>query len=140
MITENTRKQLADYRKNGKKLKYLINYLIGLVVDEDDFEKIILKEMKALAFNEDEIVECMEYDFGLDMSWHPFSVNCKKEKKIMDLYIKEIEDIAARYTESQSDGYSQIMRICDAMKESENGGKFYNEFIVPSNIGKTPKL
>lgn len=75
MITENVRKQLADYRKNGKKLKYLINYLIGLVVDEDDFEKIILKEMKALAFNEDEIVECMEYDFGLDMSWHPMSVN-----------------------------------------------------------------
>lgn len=65
MITENTRKQLADYRKHGKKLKYLINYLIGLVEDEDDFEKIVLREMKALAFNEDEIAECLKYDFWL---------------------------------------------------------------------------
>lgn len=65
MITENTRKQLADYRKHGKKLKYLINYLLGLVEDEDDFEKIILREMKALAFNEDKIVECLKHDFGL---------------------------------------------------------------------------
>ena len=75
MVTENMRKQLADYRKHGKKLKYLINYLMGLIEDEDDFEKIILREMKAFAFNEDEIVECMKYDFGLDMSWHPMSVN-----------------------------------------------------------------
>jgi hypothetical protein len=35
--------------------------------------------MKALAFNEDEIVECLEYHFGFDMSWHPMSVNYKKE-------------------------------------------------------------
>lgn len=34
----------------------------------------------------------------------------------MEEYIKEIERIAARCTESQSDGYSQIMRICDAMR------------------------
>lgn len=78
MITENTRKQLADYRKHGKKLKYLINYLIGLVENEDDFEKIILREIKALAFNEDEIVECMECDFAFDMSWHPMSANYTK--------------------------------------------------------------
>ena len=65
MITENTRKQLVDYRKHGKKLKYLVNYLLGLVEDEDDFEKIILREMKALAFNEDKIVECLKYDFWL---------------------------------------------------------------------------
>nr|DAH72914.1 MAG TPA: hypothetical protein [Bacteriophage sp.] len=78
MIMENTRKQLVDYRKHGKKLKYLINYLMGLIEDEDDFEKIILKEMKAFAFNEDEIVHCLEYDFGLDMSWHPVSVNYRK--------------------------------------------------------------
>ena len=78
MITENVRKQLADYRKRGKKLKYLINYLMGLVEDEDDFEEIIIREMKALAFNEDEIVEWLEYDFGLDMSWHPMSVNYGK--------------------------------------------------------------
>lgn len=81
MITENVRKQLADYRKRGKKLKYLINYLMGLIDDEDDFENIIIREMKALAFNEDEIVECLEYNFGLDMSWHPMSVNYKKGKK-----------------------------------------------------------
>ena len=78
MITENVRKQLADYRKRGKKLKYLINYLMGLVEDEDDFENIIIREMKALAFNEDEIVGMLEYDFGLDMSWHPMSVNYGK--------------------------------------------------------------
>ena len=64
MITENTRKQLADYRKHGKKLKYLINYLMGLIDEEDDFENIIIREMKALAFNEDEIVECLEYHLG----------------------------------------------------------------------------
>lgn len=69
MVTEATRKQLADYKKHGKKLKYLINYLIGLIEDEDDFENIILREMKALDFTEDEIVECMEYDFAFDMSW-----------------------------------------------------------------------
>lgn len=78
MITENARKQLADYRRHGKKLKYIINYLMWLVEDEDDFEEIILREMKALAFNEDEIVECLEYDFGLDMSWHQMSVNYGK--------------------------------------------------------------
>lgn len=80
MITENIRKQLADYRKHGKKLKYFINYLMGLVEDEDDFENIIIREMKALAFNEDEIVECLEYDFGFDMSWHPMSVNYRKDE------------------------------------------------------------
>ena len=37
----------------------------------------------------------------------------------MEKYIKEIEQIAARCTESQSDGYSQIMRICDAIKEQQ---------------------
>ena len=68
MVTEATRKQLADYKKHGKKLKYLINYLIGLIEDEDDFENIILREMKALDFTEDEFVECMEYDFAFDMS------------------------------------------------------------------------
>ena len=55
-----------------------IIYIMGLIEDEDDFEEIIIREMKALAFNEDEIVECLEYDFGLDMSWHPVSVNYGK--------------------------------------------------------------
>ena len=39
----------------------------GVVEDEDDFEEIIIREMKALAFNECEIIECLEYDFGLDI-------------------------------------------------------------------------
>lgn len=80
MITKNTRKQLADYRKHGKDLKYLINYLMELVIDEDDFEEIIIKEMKTLGFSEDEIVEMLEYDFGFDMSWHPMSVNYRKDE------------------------------------------------------------
>ncbi len=37
----------------------------------------------------------------------------------MEEYIKEIEKIATRYTVSQSDGYSQIMRICDAMRKEQ---------------------
>lgn len=37
----------------------------------------------------------------------------------MEEYIKKIEQIAARCTESQSDGYSQIMKICDAMREEQ---------------------
>lgn len=78
MVTENVRKQLADYKSHGKDLKYLINYLMGLVEDEDDFENIIIREMEALAFNENEIIECLEYNFGLDMSWHPMSVNYRK--------------------------------------------------------------
>ena len=78
MVTENTRKQMRDYKRQGKSLTYLINYLVGLVEDEDDFENIIIREMKALAFNEDEIIECLEYHFGFDMSWHPMSVNYKK--------------------------------------------------------------
>lgn len=40
-----------------------------------------------------------------------------ERRKMMNEYIKEIEQIAAKCTESQSDGYSQIMRICDAMRE-----------------------
>lgn len=37
----------------------------------------------------------------------------------MKKYIKEIEAIAARCTESQADGYSHIMRICEAMMEEQ---------------------
>jgi hypothetical protein len=37
----------------------------------------------------------------------------------MEEYIKRIEQIAAKCTKSQSDGYSQIMRICDAMREEQ---------------------
>lgn len=78
MITENVRKQLRDYKRQGKSLEYLIQYIVILLYDEDDFEQIILKEMKALGFSENEIVECLEYDFAFDMSWHPMSVNYRK--------------------------------------------------------------
>lgn len=39
MITENTRKQLRDYKRQGKGLEYLINYLIGVIDDEDNLER-----------------------------------------------------------------------------------------------------
>lgn len=32
-------------------------------------------------YGNNEIVECLEYNFGLDMSWHPMSVNHKKGEK-----------------------------------------------------------
>lgn len=78
MLRENIRKQLWDYKNQGKDLKYLINYLMGLIEDEDDFENIIIREIKTLGFSEPEIVEMLEYDFSFDMSWHPMSVNYKK--------------------------------------------------------------
>lgn len=78
MITKNVRKQLRDYKRQGKSLEYLIQYIATRLYDEDDFEEIIIKEMKALGFSEDKIVEYLEYDFGFDMSWHPLSVNYGK--------------------------------------------------------------
>ena len=39
----------------------------------------------------------------------------------MNEYIKEIEEIATKCSCSQSDGYAQIMRICEAIKEQHNG-------------------
>ena len=44
----------------------------------------------------------------------------------MEEYIKKIEQIAARCTESQSDGYSQIMKICDAMREEQEERDYEN--------------
>lgn len=46
----------------------------------------------------------------------------------MEEYIKEIERIAVKCTESQSDGYSQIMRICDAI---------FDECLLKSGQKKT---
>lgn len=43
----------------------------------------------------------------------------EQKGKTIEGYIKEIEQIATRYTMSQSDGYSQIMRICDAIREKQ---------------------
>ena len=82
MVTENIKKQLADFKKQGKSLAYLINYISGMIEKEDDYENIILKEMKSLAFDEKKIVECLEYKFSLDISWHKKSVNKKKTTKV----------------------------------------------------------
>lgn len=52
----------------------------------------------------------------------------------MQEYIREIEQIAAECTENQSDGYSQIMRICDAMREQQRyclGYMSKNEIASP---------
>lgn len=70
MITENTRKQLRDFKRQGKDLKYCINYIIDDLIEKDlDFERTIIKEMQKIGFDELEVVECLEYDFGFDMSW-----------------------------------------------------------------------
>ena len=37
----------------------------------------------------------------------------------MEKYIREIEQIATKCTENSSDGYSQIIKICDAMREQQ---------------------
>lgn len=71
MITENIQKQLSFYKRDGKDLKYLINYLFKIY---DDERKVIDKLM-LLGYSESEIVEMLEYDFALDMSWNKFSVN-----------------------------------------------------------------
>jgi len=42
----------------------------------------------------------------------------------MEEYIKRIEQIATRCTKNKYDGYSQIMRICDAMREEHSYRKY----------------
>ena len=70
----NLRKQLSSYKRDGKDLKYLINYLFTIY---DDEEKII-DELIPLRYSEGEIVEMLEYDFAIDMNWNKFSVNYGK--------------------------------------------------------------
>lgn len=72
---KNLGKQLRDFKKQGKTLKYLINYMLGFEqYDETD----VLNMMMCLEYPENEIVETLEYDFSFDMSWHPMSVNYKE--------------------------------------------------------------
>ena len=47
----------------------------------------------------------------------------------MKEYIKAIEQIAAKCTLAQSDGYSQIMRICDAMREQQDTSEKATEIV-----------
>ena len=67
----NLRKQLSFYKRKGEDLKYLINYLFAIYDDE----RKVIDELIPLGYSESEIVEMLEYDFALDMSWNKFSVN-----------------------------------------------------------------
>ena len=63
----NLEKQLRDYKRQGKPLKYLINYMLSMgQYDEMD----VLNMMIWLDYEESEIIEALEYDFAIDMSEH----------------------------------------------------------------------
>ena len=61
----NLEKQLIDYKRQGKPLKYLINYMLSI---EQYDEMDVLNMMIWLDYNESEIIETLEYDFAIDMS------------------------------------------------------------------------
>ena len=61
----NLEKQLRDIKKQGKPLKYLINYMLSMKqYDEMD----VFNMMIWLDYDENEIIETLEYDFAIDMS------------------------------------------------------------------------
>ena len=61
----NLEKQLRDFKKQGKPLKYLINYMLSMKqYDEMD----VLNMMIWLDYEESEVIETLEYDFAIDMS------------------------------------------------------------------------
>ena len=63
----NLEKQLRDYKRQGKPLKYLINYMLSM---EQYDEMDVLNMMIRLGYSESEreIIETLEYDFAIDMS------------------------------------------------------------------------
>ena len=61
----NLEKQLKDYKRQGKPLKYLINYMLSM---EQYDEMNVLNMMIWLDYDESEIIETLEYDFAIDMS------------------------------------------------------------------------
>ena len=61
----NLEKQLRDYNRQGKPLKYLINYMLSM---EQYDEMDVLNMMIWLDYEESEIIETLEYDFAIDMS------------------------------------------------------------------------
>ena len=63
----NLEKQLRDFKKQGKPLKYLINYMLSM---EQYDEMDVLNMMIWLGYDESEIIETLEYDFAIDMSEH----------------------------------------------------------------------
>ena len=61
----NLEKQLRDFKRQGKPLKYLINYMLSMEpYDEID----VLNMMIRLDYEESEVIEMLEYDFAIDMS------------------------------------------------------------------------
>ena len=63
----NLEKQLRDYKRQGKPLKYLINYMLSM---EQYDEMDVFNMMIWLGYDESEIIETLEYDFAIDMSEH----------------------------------------------------------------------
>lgn len=61
----NLEKQLRDYKRQGKPLKYLINYMFSM---EQYDETNVLNMMIRLDYEESEVIEMLEYDFAIDMS------------------------------------------------------------------------
>ena len=61
----NLEKQLRDYKRQGKPLKYLINYMFSM---EQYDETNVLNMMIRLDYEESEDIEMLEYDFAIDMS------------------------------------------------------------------------
>ena len=59
------KKQLIDYKRQGKPLKYLINYMLSM---EQYDEMDVLNMMIWLDYEEGEVIEILEYDFAIDMS------------------------------------------------------------------------
>ena len=61
----NLEKQLRDFKRQGKPLKYLIKYMLSM---EQYDEMDVLNMMIWLDYEESEIIETLEYDFAIDMS------------------------------------------------------------------------
>ena len=61
----NLEKQLRDYKRQAKPLKYLINYMLSM---EQYDEMDVLNMMIWIDYDESEIIETLEYDFAIDMS------------------------------------------------------------------------
>ena len=59
------KKQIIDFKEQGKPLKYLINYMLSM---EQYDEMDVLNMMIWLDYDESEIIDILEYDFAIDMS------------------------------------------------------------------------
>ena len=61
----NLEKQLRDYKRQGKPLKYLINYMLSM---EQYDEMDVLTMMILPDYEEREVIEAPEYDFAIEKS------------------------------------------------------------------------